>query len=86
MAQLVTQLTEAVIAAMIAALAGVLADHFLLVVQVPTIRIVAMERMPPETVPEYTAQLVAARHRAVVSTILPTATMSLDVTGLPQSH
>jgi len=86
MARRVTQLTVAAFVAMIAAAVLVLADHGLLVVQVPTIRIVVMDPTLPETVPEYTAQRAAARHRAEVSTILLTATMSLGVTGQQRSH
>lgn len=51
-----------------------------------TIRIVVPERMLPETVPEYTAQLVAVRHRAEVLTTKPTVTPSLGAAGRPQSH
>jgi hypothetical protein len=86
MVQRVTQLTAVVFVAMIAVPVLVLADRGLLVAQVLTIRIVVKERMLPETVPEYTAQPVAARHRAGVSTILLTATMSLAATGQQPSH
>jgi hypothetical protein len=81
MVQRATQLTAAAFVPMIAALAVVLEDHGLLVVQVPTMRTAVPERTPQETVPEYTAQLAADRHRAGASTILPTATMSLAATG-----
>jgi hypothetical protein len=86
MVQRVTQLTAAVIAAMIAEQALVLAVHGLLVVQVPTIRIVATERTPLETVPEFMAQPVAARHPAEVLTTKLTVTPSLDATGRQPSH
>jgi hypothetical protein len=83
---LVTQLTAAAFVPMIAVPVLVLADHGLSVAQVLTIRIAVPERMLPETVPEYTAQPVAVRHRAEVLTILPIATMSLGATGQQPSH
>jgi hypothetical protein len=60
----VTQLTAAVIVAMIVGLEPVLADHGSLVAQVHMIRIVVLGRMPLEIVQASTAQRVTERHRA----------------------
>jgi hypothetical protein len=81
MVQRVTQLTAVVFVPMIAVAVLVLADRGLLVVQVPTIRIVATEPMLPETVPESMAQHVAVRHRAEVLTTRLTVTPNLGATG-----
>ena len=86
MARRVTQLTAVVFVAMIAVRVLVPADHGLLVAQVATIPIVVRDPTSQGIVQACTAQLVAARHRAGVSTILPTATMSLAATGQQQSH
>jgi hypothetical protein len=86
MVQRATQLTAAVIVVTIAGQERVQAAHGLLVALALMILIVVLERMPLETVLEFTAQLVAARHPAEVSTILPTATMSLGATGRQPSH
>ena len=84
--QLVTQQTAAAIVLTIAVRERVPAVRGLLVVQVPTIPILAMEVFIQVTVPECMAQLVAVRHRAEVSTIRQIATMSLGATGRPQFH
>jgi predicted component of type VI protein secretion system len=71
---------------MIAAAVLVVAGHGLLVVQVLTIRIVALDPIIQGIAQACTVQRVAARHHAVVSTIPETVTASLGATGRPQSH
>lgn len=85
-AQRVTQLTAVPIVLTIATLVLVLAARGTQAVPVATIRIAATEVSLRVTALEFMAQPVAAQHRAEVSTIRPTVTMSRGATGRPQFH